>query len=257
MDKRKGCLETTTYLQMDLLCSQQYMIIDLDATLVNSWVLSEPSHERLWKKYSGAISRRKDFYIFKLVDEDGEVNYVWGVKRPYVDEFLEFCFSHFKGVAFWSAGGKDYVDGVIDKIVPKKYKPVFIFNRTRCEEKKIPGSKRKDLSKPLIIAYIHFPGMNSKNTWILDDNEDYTRKDKSNWIPIKPFEPEMAYLEREEDKKIDDLMAVINFLKQVKCSPNVQTIPRKWETDETKSKSESKGFSLIPKHQSPKKSRKA
>jgi hypothetical protein len=204
-----------------------YAVIDLDATCVNSWVFDEKTHKELWKKYSKYIDNRDDFYIFRLKDGD----YVWGVKRPYLDEFLDYCFQHFTGVAFWSAGGKEYVLGVIEKILHgKKHKPVFIFDRTYCDEIVLRPSGRSDIWKPLKTAYVHYPKMNSRNTWLIDDNKEYARDDILNWIPVAPFEPDLEYLKLEKpDMSIDQLKSIIEFFRVINKPENVQTVVRRWE----------------------------
>src|SRR5437763_151797 len=38
---------------------------------------------------------------------------MWGVKRPYLDTFLNFCFSYFKLLIVWSAGTYEYVHTIV------------------------------------------------------------------------------------------------------------------------------------------------
>src|SRR5690606_28748403 len=50
-------------------------------------------------------------------------------KRPYLQQFLSFCFTHFDAVIFWSAGTRDYVHCILDKILDAHQVPLLVLTR--------------------------------------------------------------------------------------------------------------------------------
>lgn len=90
------------------------VILDIDGTLIDSipWEYTD---------------------VYDLPDPDiispfGDFVYI----RPYLKQFLKFCFSNFKNVAIWTAGDKRWAEFVISKILlpclqsSKKQKKLFI-----------------------------------------------------------------------------------------------------------------------------------
>jgi len=65
-------------------------------------------------------------------------------KRPYLSQFISFCFSHFDGVIFWSAGTRDYVHCILDNILEHNQVPMLVL--TREDTVKIDGGIKKDMA---------------------------------------------------------------------------------------------------------------
>lgn len=199
-------------------------------------VVTKLEDAKLMKKYSKVFMEKKTeisvrFYRFQLRDGD----FVWGIKRPHIDKFLDFCFSHFI-VGIWSAGGKEYVEKVCAALFAgKKYKPAFIFSRPQCDEVTDEVTGKSDLWKPLRTVYRKFPDFNEKNTWFVDDNRDYAREDLLNWLGIGAFEAEIDEFSSKEDNQLHDM---IGFLKGVMHEPNVQTVVHNWKGDEDSTEEE-------------------
>ena len=57
------------------------------------------------------LEMRRKLYNMRLIDVsdvpgEGEITDLAGIYRPYLKEFLEFCFDYFDGIVIWSAGKK-------------------------------------------------------------------------------------------------------------------------------------------------------
>ncbi|MGH1339783.1 MAG: NIF family HAD-type phosphatase [Aureispira sp.] len=52
-------------------------------------------------------------------------------KRPYLDAFIEAVKDHFL-LAIWSSGSDDYVDAIVEQIIPKESHLEFVWGRSRC-----------------------------------------------------------------------------------------------------------------------------
>jgi len=53
-------------------------------------------------------------------------------KRPYLEKFIDYCFTNFDHVIIWSLGGREYVESIIDNILGKKYDPLLILAKDNC-----------------------------------------------------------------------------------------------------------------------------
>jgi RNA polymerase II subunit A small phosphatase-like protein len=51
--------------------------------------------------------------------------------RPHLDTFLRDC-ATFCRIAVWSSAGAEYVNGIVERIMPKSIQPTFIWSRDRC-----------------------------------------------------------------------------------------------------------------------------
>ncbi len=52
-------------------------------------------------------------------------------KRPYLREFLSAIKNDFL-LAIWSSASDDYVDGIVEQIIPEDIELEFIWGRSRC-----------------------------------------------------------------------------------------------------------------------------
>lgn len=165
------------------------IVLDIDETLVHTTddiaaykklkIMDNPEHVHL----------RDRVYNMEIAMDDGEIYKCWGVVRPHVYEFLEFCFSYFKIVAIWSAGQKEYVDAIVSFLFRDLPRPHIIYSFDDCE---IYNKKDKILFKPLSKLTSKSPMRNKmdlKNTMIIDDNEDTFRANIDNAIHIPKYKP--------------------------------------------------------------------
>ena len=186
------------------------IVLDLDETLVRS---EEGSEIKLLTKYLNDpkfYNRRQDMYTL-TVNSSRYQTLMYGIKRPYLDIFLDFVFQYFKYVIVWSAGQYDYVHKICNIIFNGHYRPDLIYTNDDCViEKKV-------LTKPLRKVYDVNKGIDETNTLILDDRETvFQGPNPRNGILIPTYDP---YLSETSTSKIDDrLVQLMRWL----MLPNVR-----------------------------------
>jgi RNA polymerase II subunit A small phosphatase-like protein len=84
---------------------RKLLILDLDETLIYA------TEEALERKADITVAT---YFVYK---------------RPYLKEFLDFCFANFD-VAVWTTSTSDYAREIIDKCFNQD--PIFIWSRERC-----------------------------------------------------------------------------------------------------------------------------
>jgi len=166
------------------------IVLDIDATLVhthgddddyiNLKLFSDPR----MLKYRGRT------YSMKLQDVTsppgtGEEMKLYGIYRPYLGEFIDFCFKYFDNVIVWSAGKKRYVEKMCELMFTDRHKqPLIIYNYNDCEI--YDDYIRKPLKK--LYNDPRTKGMlNEKNTYVLDDRDDTFSLNKDNGIMIPEY----------------------------------------------------------------------
>ena len=130
----------------------------------------------------------------RLVDVDepvgsGDVWEMWGIERPKLHEFINFCFKRFEYVIIWSAGKKRYVDRLSDRLFRNvRNDPHLVLSWDNCRK------TNDNYDKPIMDMTEQFPdiadSINLETTFIVDDrseNFDFTNKD--NGIHIPPYRP--------------------------------------------------------------------
>lgn len=134
------------------------VFLDLDETLVHSQPSPAP------EKY--------DFIVRPMID--GERVDFFVLKRPFVEEFLEFLSNKFEIVVF-TAGIEEYASQVLDRIDGKGLVSHRLY-RDSCKE--LDGKFVKDLSEL---------GRDLKRVVIVDDNPNSYVFQPDNALPILPF----------------------------------------------------------------------
>jgi hypothetical protein len=135
---------------------------------------------------------RKRVYILKFQNDEPEVDeeeeeMIWGVKRPHIDEFLNFANQYFRNIVIWSAGTYEYVHAIVKHIFKQVPCPNGVFTRNDCTQ-----SEEYGYEKPLEKIYQAIPEMNPRNTILIDDRQEvFVRKDPNNGIIIPPFSPDV------------------------------------------------------------------
>ncbi len=177
--------------------SGKNLVLDLDATLIHTH--GDIDNFDMLKIYSKSqrIKLRKNLYRMTLYDvsvDDGTGDAIdlAGVYRPYLKEFLDFCFTYFDHVIVWSAGRKKYVEKMCDLMFPLDHKrPTVIYTYDDCDV-----GKEDYLKKPLKKLYrdprLQGKGINETNTFVLDDREDTFSLNPGNGIQIPEFESDMT-----------------------------------------------------------------
>lgn len=127
------------------------IVLDIDYTLVHT--KDDINVLRRFKKkhpYEMAISRSR-IYCRNIDNQDcdgnGDRYDFWGVSRPYLKEFLDFCHEYFRVVIIWSAGSYAYVHTMVDYIFRDHYRPYKIFTHDDINQ--------EEYTKPLSKIFIN------------------------------------------------------------------------------------------------------
>jgi hypothetical protein len=169
------------------------IMLDLDSTLI--YTSDNFDNYTALELYSNPKNMylRNHIYKFDVIDVcdkpgTGVKSSMWGIMRPHVNEFLDFCFDYFSNVIVWSAGQLRYVHAICDVLFtdPEK-QPCLIWTYDDCEK------TDNFLYKPLIkISEQAFPSITLDKVFALDDNEITFSKNKDNALHIPPYEPELT-----------------------------------------------------------------
>lgn len=111
-----------------------HIVLDIDGTLIDS----STNKIECVKPHFGVMNDETTYYFYK---------------RPYLDEFLEFCFKEFDSVSLWTAGDQFWLDNFIKNIIKKEYSNKFLFtyNRDRCTSRNKRESCYESIYDPIII----------------------------------------------------------------------------------------------------------
>lgn len=160
-----------------------WIILDLDETLISS-----SSH------CPTVPSIKVNFWSV----EANENRIVWVVKRPGLDQFLDYLLSN-HNVGVWSAGQPPYVEAIVAAIFPKR--PDFVHNWTHCYRNK------GKIYKPLDKAMVKIVG---PYLLIEDKVENAQEDDLANTIIVAPFYH--RELDAADDKTLFTLQSLIEYI---------------------------------------------
>ncbi len=163
------------------------IVLDLDETLVRTMerisdlvglgILDKPE----------LMDLRKRTYLVNLDSGPKRIK-MWGIMRPYLREFLVFCFAYFKVVAVWSAGTREYVHEVVRKIFSEVGSPHIVM--TRNDVTMTGKETRKPLSRIIAADPVLKENMSLASTFILEDRlTSYNSTDPGNGILIPGYSP--------------------------------------------------------------------
>ncbi|XP_071739776.1 uncharacterized protein [Rutidosis leptorrhynchoides] len=158
---KKGYKETISLPPLDSV-NRKTVFLDLDETLIHS----VPAN--------GLIRPRNFDYMVKPMIDGERVDF-YVLKRPFVDEFLQFLTENGFEIVVFTAGIKEYASLVLDRLDRKGLISHRLY-RDSCKE--FDGKFVKDLSNL---------GRDLKNAVIVDDNPNSYSLQSQNAIPIKPF----------------------------------------------------------------------
>ena len=168
------------------------IMLDLDSTLI--YTSDNFDNYGSLELYSNPenIALRDRIYKFDVIDVvdkpgTGVRSSMWGILRPGVYEFLDFCFDYFSNVIVWSAGQLRYVHAICDVLfIDPDKQPALIWSYEDCEK------CDNYLYKPLVkIADKFNSNITLDKIYALDDNEITFSKNKDNALHIPAYEPEL------------------------------------------------------------------
>lgn len=138
--------------------NKKLLILDIDETLV-------------------FVDNKYFFKPYEKLEPEFKVLSYFGVKRPFLDQFLRDINKKYD-LALWTSGKKEYAEEINELIFkPLKIKLKFVFSN----EDLFQGQK------DLAIVTDHFPEYSKKDIIAIDDNKEYFLNDLDNLILIKKF----------------------------------------------------------------------
>lgn len=144
-------------------------VLDIDMTLINTISCdSKKPDESYFKVYNECRSIRSLLYTFRIEDEDdGSSAFFWGLKRPYLREFLTYVQKNYDYVIVWTAATKDYAHALMNEILKDiPLKPQLIWSREECNQ--VLWNGELVYTKPL-SKLSHRLGISMKNAVLIDD----------------------------------------------------------------------------------------
>lgn len=200
--------------------TNKVIVLDLDSTLVHTF--DQDPDLNVFNLLAEETKRRT--YLLSY-DDDPDPEH-WGVTRPYLNQFLSFCFSYFPVVAVWSAGQKHYVHEVVKAIFQGVPQPHIILTRDDCV------TRNGVLEKPLSKMFPRVTGMGLHNTFFLDDRPAVYRETPNNGIEIPIYEPDNFRVASSMGDMV--LLQLMTWLQrsQVAFCPDVRTLDKTQIFDE-------------------------
>ncbi len=161
---------------------RKLLVLDLDETLI----------------YATERNLERDF--------DFVVGPYFVYKRPYLDEFLKFCFENFE-IAVWTSSTAIYAAEIIENIFDYKDVLSFIWSRERCtvsfdEEERVNFHEKK-------ILKIKRRGYDLQSVIVVDDSPEKWRSSYGNLVRVQPFFGEI------EDDELKHLIVYLGRLNKI------------------------------------------
>ena len=187
--------------------TKRRLVLDLDECLIHSHC--EEGVEKLNVMSPQHLSSRSRFFEITF---DAPYDSIWGVKRPYLDEFLAFCDRYFEGVIVWSAGHREYVKRIVAELFRDHRMPDLVLTKDDCV------GDGADYHKPLSVLKKKMPDLDMRLVLALDDRKINFIDNPDNGLTIPGFHPTV---EKSFIHKDACLPQVINWLMQ----PEVMNAP--------------------------------
>lgn len=139
---------------------RKLLILDIDETLVYA------TEERL--------ERGADFIVGQY--------FVY--RRPFLEEFLAFCFENFE-VAVWTSSTRNYATEILENIFDSAYQTSFFWARERCTISFDMEERENFLEKKM--SKVRKRGYDLKSVIVVDDSPEKWRSSYGILVRVKPF----------------------------------------------------------------------
>jgi len=207
--------------------TEKGVVLDLDETLLHSYPEDEFELRDLnIMSNPKLLDLRSRTYVLNIDTNKGSDNptIMWGIKRPHVDEFLNFCFTYFRVVIVYTAGIHEYGHAAQEVVFKNSQEPHAILTRGNCDP------VGKNYEKPFWKILKEVPELDPffikdgspkeiKNVLIIDDRAVSFKQNPNNGILIPAYEPDAT----PESLRKDDL-ALIQIMTWLK-RPDVMNAP--------------------------------
>lgn len=196
----------------------QCIVLDIDETLVHSSQDYNKLNE-ITQLLNKTQNEQLQSRLYILPMKDAGVPYsIWGLTRPYLTDFIDYCFARFDKVCVWSAGTADYVHKVVETIFPAHQQPDIILCRGECHY-----ATDNTLFKPLAKLVDKIEGLELYNTFIVDDRLTTFLRNPANGILIPEYAPTNPL--QSDDSRLIELMEWFS-LDEVRSIPDVRLLEK-------------------------------
>jgi TFIIF-interacting CTD phosphatase-like protein len=173
---------------------KKLLILDLDETLI--YATEE------------VLERQEDFMVGPY--------FVY--KRPFLQEFIEFCRENFD-IAVWTSSTQNYAVEIVNEIFPNPNELKFLWSRLRCTISFDEEERESFLEKKM--TKVRKRGYDLNKVIVVDDLPQVWRNSYGNLVHTKSFfgEPEDNELEK-----------LIVYLERLKLVENIRKIEKRlWQ----------------------------
>ena len=191
---------------MSKLKSDKLIILDLDETLFHADILDMDDFD----------------YTFTLKD-DNRTSQFYTIKRPYLDEFIEYIKDNFEYGIFTSSS-QDYASKQCEILGLDDYK--FLLHRENCTVKPMMMENEWGEPEPFSMGNVYYLKKLSKlkkysdlsKMIAIDDKPESFKENFGNLIKVNPFH---------YDKKDTTLLKLMGFLEDLKDVDNIRKIEKR------------------------------
>lgn len=148
-------------------------------------------------------------------DPDFQGGYYFTYRRPYLTEFLDFCFQHFE-VAVWTSSGIDYAEIIVKNILLDSQKLAFLWASERGTHTYDPELMESFLGKR--AKKIKKAGFNLEKVIVVDDSPEKWTDNYGNLVAVKPY-----YGEKDDD----ELKLLPKYLTKLAEVENVRKVEKR------------------------------
>ena len=187
----------TNYNNINSRQTQYNIILDIDETLIHTKLSIDISKD---ERISNDPVLSNRVYKTYFTTTFGSVLFCSGTKRPYMKEFIAYCFNKFDKVIIWSAGCYGYVHKMVDIIFRDTIRPHIIYtsNDLTIHE---DGNFYKDVNK----LFNEFDDLNMDNCFFIDDRKANVETCSDIGVVIPEYHPKL-HNEYYDDNKLVLLM---------------------------------------------------
>ncbi len=214
--------------------TNKVIILDLDETCIHTYQNMDDLKKLNIMHDPKLIDLRQRLYVLNINDVGERGNgqkspLLWGVERPYLQEFLTFLGMYCRELIVWTAGMPPYAKAIVNHIFRGLPKPKVVYARTECVNEGTVNSPHytKPISKLINSPYNQLHQiMDESNTMIIDDRLDYVKPNFSNAIIIPPYTPAPTIENlRQSDTALLKIMTWLND-QSIRQAPDVRVLPK-------------------------------
>jgi TFIIF-interacting CTD phosphatase-like protein len=204
--------------------TDKVLVLDLDESLLHTF--NEKSELKAGEDLRimtnpKTMDLRSRVYNLNIETDRGSGNssVMWGIKRPHLDEFLNFVNDYAMLNIVYTAGIYEYGHSIVDNVFSNSFEPNAILTRNNCEP--VGNSYEKPFWKmvkevPELEGFIKYDGTkgsdNVKNVLIIDDRKVSFRQNPNNGILIPAYDPRTTLESLRQDDQA--LLQIMNWLRR-------------------------------------------